>query len=537
MPDKIFFITTPIYYANDVPHIGHAYCSIGADVQARYQRALGKEVFFLTGLDAHGQKMDKASKEKGYASPGMLVDEVKGRWLEAWKTLAITNDDFILTTEERHKRAARKFFSAVQAAGFIEKRSYKGNYCVHEETFWPETQLLQPGDLCPDCKRPTQMMEETNYFFKQSSFADALRAHLKAHPEFVRPEARRNELLGSYLDAEDGVTDISITRQSLKWGIGVPGDDGQVIYVWFDALINYMTAAGYGSDEPADKARFAKWWPADVHLIGKDILRFHALLWPAMLMANRDAEHPQGQALPRQVYGTGLIMNEGVKMSKSLGNAIDPFEWARDYGVDVLRYYLLREVAFGYDGSISKAGIEKRFNTELANDWGNLLSRSVAMTEKFFAGSVPAPAAAGSAPDKLVAAGKAFLPAYLKAMDAMAYHEALEAVFVLIRTANKYVDDQAPWKMAKDPAQGPALADCMYNLLEALRLAGLALAPFMPESAERSLEPLGFAPGEAFAGRGALKGKPLAEALAWGGLEPGRKVKKGEPLFMRKEFS
>jgi methionyl-tRNA synthetase len=465
----------------------------------------------------------------------MLVDEVKGRWVEAWKTLDITNDDFILTTEERHKRAARKFFAAVQAAGFIEKRSYKGNYCVHEETFWPETQLLQPGDLCPDCKRPTQMMEETNYFFKQSAFADALRAHLKAHPEFVQPEARRNELLGSYLEAKDGVTDISITRQSLKWGIGVPGDDSQVIYVWFDALINYMTAVGYGSADPAEQARFDKWWPADVHLIGKDILRFHALLWPAMLMANRDAEHPQGQALPRKVFGTGLIMNEGVKMSKSLGNAIDPFEWARDYGVDVLRYYLLREVAFGYDGSISKAGIEKRFNTELANDWGNLLSRSVAMTEKFFAGLTPA--AAPQPGDALEAAGRAFAPAYRAAMDAMSYHEALESVFVLIRAANKYVDDKAPWKLAKDPARAQELAGTMNSLLEALRLAGLALAPFMPESAARSLAQLGYEPGEVFAGRGALRGKPLDEALAWGGIEPGRKVKKGEPLFMRKEFA
>ena len=254
-----------------------------------------------------------------------------------------------------------------------------------------------------------------------------------------------------------------------------------------------------------------------------------------MLMANRDAEHPLGQALPKRVYGTGLIMNEGVKMSKSLGNAIDPFEWARDYGVDVLRYYLLREVAFGYDGSISKAGIEKRFNTELANDWGNLLSRSVAMTEKFFAAVTPA--AAPQPGDALEAAGRAFAPAYLAAMDGMSYHDALEAVFALIRAANKYVDDKAPWKLAKDPSCAGELAGTMNHLLEALRIAGLALAPFMPAAAERSLEQLGYAPGEVFAGRGALRGRPLAEALAWGGLEPGRKVKKGEPLFMRKEFS
>jgi methionyl-tRNA synthetase len=312
-------------------------------------------------------------------------------------------------------------------------------------------------------------------------------------------------------------------------------DPGQVIYVWFDALINYMTAVGYGSDAPEDQARFAKWWPADIHLIGKDILRFHALLWPAMLMANRDAAHPQGQALPGMVYGTGLIMNEGVKMSKSLGNAVDPFEWAERYGVDVLRYYLLREVPFGHDGSISKAGIEKRFNTELANDWGNLLSRTVAMAGKFFEGKVPAPSAGAGRDDALAEAGQGFGSAYLKAMDSLAYHEALDLVFGLIRAANQYVDAKAPWKLAKDPAQAQALADCMYHLLESLRLASLALAPFMPAFAPRALAQLGLPEDEVFAGRGRLKGAPLHEALRWGRLAPGTQTFKGEALFMRKE--
>jgi methionyl-tRNA synthetase len=527
---KPFFITTPIYYVNDVPHIGHAYCTIGADVQARYQRALGREVFFLTGTDEHGQKIAKTAAEKG-KTPQELVDEVVLRFQEAWKRLDITNDDFIRTTEERHKKGVSQFFATVNAAGFLEKRSYSGNYCVHEETFWPETQLIQPGDLCPDCKRPTQVMQETNYFFKQSAFAQALRDHLKAHPEFVQPESRRNELLGSYLNAADGVNDISVTRSALKWGIPTPVDPEQVIYVWFDALINYMTAAGYGWDD----ARFKKLWPADIHLIGKDILRFHALLWPAMLMAHQNAEYPQGLPLPGRVYGTGLIMNGGVKMSKSLGNSIDPFEWADRYGVEVVRYYLLREVPFGSDGSITREGIENRFNSELANDWGNLLSRSVSMTEKYFEGKVPAPAQAEG--DALEAAARAFAPQYLSAMDSMAYHEALEAIFSLTRAGNKYVDDKAPWKMAKDPGKAQELATTMHHLLEALRLVGLAMAPFMPQSAARSLQQLGMPEDAVFAGRGALKGAGLVEALEWGRIEVGSSICKAEPLFMRREFN
>ena len=368
---KSFYVSTPIFYVNDVPHLGHAYATLGADVLARFMRGCGREVVFSTGTDEHGLKVEKASREKGFASPQALVDETAPRYNALWSKLAITHDRFIRTTDADHKAVATRFWRTVAANGFIEKRQYQGWYCVHEETFWPESQLRQPGNLCPDCGRPAELGTEENYFFKQTAFVERLRAHLASHPDFVAPALRRNEILGSYLNAENGVHDQSVSRSNFTWGIPVPGDPAQVIYVWFDALINYITMAGWGQDDE----RFAKVWPADVHIIGKDILRFHAVLWPAMLMA-------AGIELPKQVFGTGLIMNDGVKMSKSLGNAIDPHDWIDRYGADTVRYYLLREIPYGQDGSISESGIVVRYNAELANGLGNLLSRCAALCEK-----------------------------------------------------------------------------------------------------------------------------------------------------------
>ena len=532
MSDKVFYITTPLYYCNDAPHVGHAYATFGADVIARYQRALGREVVFTTGTDEHGQKMEKAAREKGYSGPQALADEKSKSFRDLWDDFGISYDEFIRTTSPKHVKAASDFFARVHQAGLIEKRAYRGWYCVHEENFWPEAQLKQPGNLCPDCGRPTQESEEVNYFFKQSAFKERILAHLKANPGFVAPESRRNELLGSYLEREDGVQDQSITRANFTWGVPTPVDPAQVIYVWFDALVGYLSAVGYGADDAAAKARFERAWPASVHLIGKDILRFHAVLWPAMLMAH-------GLPLPGQVFGTGLILNNGVKMSKSLGNAVEPREWALWYSPDVLRYYLLREVPFGSDGSISVEGYHKRYEAELANGLGNLVSRGGALCEKNgVAFDEPRDPGPNTKPDQaLRQAADELKRRYLEAMDRLALHEALEAVNVLIRAANKYVDERAPWVLAKDrtPEGRKLLVHVLYQMAEASRLCLVALTPFMPGTADRGLVALGYAPGQLFDARGAARAATLGGLLEWGGLPAALKLKKGEPLFPRRE--
>jgi methionyl-tRNA synthetase len=522
---KAFYITTPLYYVNDVPHVGHAYSTVGADVLARFMRAQGREVFLMTGTDEHGQKIAKAAAEKGYASPKALADEVAPRFNALWQLLGITHDRFIRTTDADHYAAAAEFFKRVQANGYLEKRAYEGWYSVSDETFWLESQLRQPGNLAPDSGHPCVKMSEENWFFLLSKLQERLRAHLAAHPDFVRPEMRRNEVLGSYLNAEDGVQDQSVTRSGVKWGIPVPGDEGQVLYVWFDALINYLVGAGWPG------AGYERVWPADVHIIGKDILRFHAVLWPGMLLA---AGFDEAQ-LPQQVFGTGFIVNDGKKMSKSLGNVVDPVEWSAKYGAEVLRYYLLREVPFGQDGSISEAGIEGRYNADLANGLGNLLSRSSALCEK---NAVSFGAwKAEKADEELLAAARELKSAYPALMGQLAFHDALEAVNALIRAANKYVDEQAPWALAKDKSpEGQAkLAHGLYAVAESCRLCFCALAPFMPQTADRGLQALGYAPGAVFGPRGENKAAPLDRLLDWGGLPAGLSLKKGEGLFPRRE--
>jgi methionyl-tRNA synthetase len=521
--EKVFYITTPIYYVNDVPHIGHAYSTIGADVRARFERLRGKEVFFLTGTDEHGQKIEKSSAEKGYASPQALADAVVVRFQELWKKLDISNDDFIRTTQERHKQGVKRFFETVYKNGYIEKKLYQGWYCVHEETFWTPSQLVD-DNLCPQCQRPCQPSSEENYFFKQSVFKQALKEHIAKHPDFVEPLNRRNEILGSYLEAEDGVNDISITRANLSWGIPSPGDEKQVIYVWFDALLNYLTGAGYGWDDE----KFNRIWPADLHLIGKDILRFHALLWPNMLMAAKIK-------LPAKVFGTGFIMQQGQKMSKSLGNVVDPMLWADQYGVDVLRYYLMREVPFGQDGTISEESILTRYDKELANDWGNLLSRTVSMIGKYNQGLIPADDLNSRAGDELCLSAGELWNVYSQAMVQMRYYQALESVMSLVRKANQYVDKQAPWKLAKDPSAKIQLNNCLYRLAETLRLAALCLQPFMPSKAAASLQQLGLEPKEIFSANSQAIGQGLESLCCFGILKPQIMVMKGEPLFPRKE--
>ncbi len=523
---KAFYITTPLYYVNDVPHVGHAYSTIGADVLARFMRANGREVFLMTGTDEHGQKIAKAAAEKGYASPKALADEVAPRFNALWSVLGITHDRFFRTTDADHYAGAAEFFKRVRAHGFLEKRSYEGWYSVADETFWLESQLRQPGNLAPDSGHPCVKMSEENWFFLLSRLQERLKAHVAAHPGFIQPEMRRNEVLGSYLNAEGGVQDISVTRSGVKWGIPVPGDEGQVLYVWFDALINYLVGAGW--PQAGHEGR----WPADVHIIGKDILRFHAVLWPGMLLA---AGFDEAQ-LPRQVFGTGFIVNDGQKMSKSLGNVIDPVEWSAKFGAETLRYYLLREVPFGQDGSISEASLEARYNAELANGLGNLLSRSAALCEKngVVFGAWAGPQAADQ---ELLAAAAAMKARYLKAMPALAFHDALEAVNELIRAANKYVDERAPWTLAKDQSpEGQArLAHALYAMSEAGRLCLCALAPFMPQTVDKGLQGLGYAPGQLFKARGENGGETLDALLDWGKLPAGLSLKKGEGLFPRRE--
>lgn len=520
MGKDTFYITTPIYYVNDIPHVGHAYATVGADVLARYKRACGMEVFLLTGTDEHGQKVAKAAVEKGYATPKAFVDDIVVHYKKAWEILGISYDRFIRTTDEDHYAVCKEFFSRVQKAGYIEKRAYEGWYCLHEETFYLEKDLQQPGNLCPECQRPAIITKEENYFFLQNKLTDTLKSFLKDHPDFILPESRRNEVLGSYLNVEGGVMDISISRSTVKWGIPVPGDEHQVLYVWFDALLNYLTATGW------PKAGYEKLWPADVHIIGKEILRFHAVLWPAMLIA-------AGLEPPKKVFGTGWIVNDGKKMSKSLGNVIDPIDWSNKFGAEVLRYYLLREVPFGSDASLSEAGIQHKYNTELANDIGNLLSRTLSMVEKYFEGKVPQP---HGGPDPLRAEAEKLWTNYSVKMEALAFHEALEAILVLARRANKYVGDNEPWKLAKDPQKKDELANCLYTLAESLRLMGLCLSPFMPKTSARMLQQLGLGE-EVVSPRGALAQGGLEQACVFGGLKPGTAIAKGDALFPRPEVT
>jgi methionyl-tRNA synthetase len=524
---KKFYITTPLYYVNDVPHVGHAYSTIGADVLARFMRARGRAVVLQTGTDEHGQKIAKAAAEKGLAGPKELADAVAPRFEELWRILDISHDRFYRTTAPAHYAACQEFFRRVQANGYLEKRAYEGWYSVADETFWLESQLLQPGNLAPDSGYPCVKMKEENWFFLLSRLQSRLRAHVLAKADFIRPELRRNEVLGSYLNVDGGVQDISVTRSGVKWGIPVPGDDSQVLYVWFDALINYLAGTGWpGTD-------FESEWPVDVHIIGKDILRFHAVLWPGMLLA---AGLPE-DLLPRQVFGTGFIVNDGQKMSKRLGNVVDPVDWAGRYGADVLRYYLLREVPFGLDGSISAAGLEARYNAELANGLGNLLSRVAALCEKNAVRFTAWRGADGSVDRELLDAAAALKNAYLPAMEKLAFHEALEAINALVRAANKYMDERAPWTLAKDKtAEGAAkLAHVLYAVAEAARLAVCALAPFMPKTAERCLGALGYAPAALLGPRGEARGEPLDALLDWGKLPAGLALKKGEAIFPRRE--
>ena len=499
-----FYVTTPIYYVNDVPHIGHAYTTLAADVLARYKRLKGFEVFFLTGTDEHGQKVEKAANTAG-ETPLELADRVMKRFQSLWEKLEISNTDFIRTTQERHKKGVSELFQRVLEKGDIYLGEYEDWYCTPCETFWTETQLID--FKCPDCNRPTEKLKEESYFFRMSKYQEALLAHIEANPEFIQPKSRRNEIISF---VKEGLRDLSVSRTTFQWGIPVPGNDKHVIYVWFDALANYITALGY----PDASGDFGKYWPADVQLIGKDILRFHAVYWPTFLMA-------AGLPIPSRVFAHGWWTVEGQKMSKSLQNVVEPNMLIDKYGADAVRYFLLREVPFGLDGDFSHTALIHRINSDLANDLGNLLNRSTAMLGKYFGGVLQEPfpeTALETAYREKTVAMVAQVDGHI---EDLAFSKALQSIWEVISAGNKYIDETAPWTLAKDPALKERLATVMYYMLESQRIVYCLLSAFMPKTAEKGLCYLG------------VNEAPVEQALSWGGLQAGTVIAKAEALFPR----
>jgi methionyl-tRNA synthetase len=504
---KSFYLTTPIYYVNDIPHIGHAYTTIAADAMCRYKRMKGYDVFFLTGTDEHGQKIQQSAAAKGL-TPRELADRTVINFQDLWKALDISHDDFIRTTEERHYKTVRSIFQKLLDQGDIYKGKYEGWYCVPCETYVPESSMGE-DKTCPDCKRPLQMMEEESYFFRASKYVDRLLDYYEKNVKGVMPRSRYNEIV-SFL--KGGVRDQSISRTTLKWGIPVPGDDAHVVYVWFDALINYVTACGY-LDDPE---KFGKFWPNVRHLVGKDIIRFHCVIWPIMLLA-------AGVNPPVSVFAHGWWTVEGEKMSKSKGNVVDPFEMVGRYGADPFRYFLLREVPFGLDGDFSETALVGRINSDLANDLGNLLNRTLQMIDNFFEGVVPAPGEKGEREREIEERAAAVLAEVDEKVEDFAFDDALKSIWSFISRGNKYIDETMPWKLAKE-GKTSELACVLATLYDILRLCALLVAPFIPGTAARIWEQLG------------LGGEPVKmrfEDFKWGGHAAGRTVKKGSVLFPR----
>jgi len=505
-----FYITTPIYYPSDKLHIGHAYTTVAGDAMARYKRLRGFDVLYLTGTDEHGQKIEQKAKEKG-VSPQQFVDDIVKGIKELWNKLDISYDDFIRTTEDRHEKVVQKIFAQLLEQGDIYRDTYEGWYCVPCESYILERQLTAGN--CPDCGRPVEKVKEDSYFFRMSRYADRLLKYYEDNPEFIQPESRRNEMVNNFI--KPGLEDLSVSRSTFEWGVKVPGDPKHVIYVWIDALSNYITALGYGTE---DESKYRKYWPADVHLVGKEIVRFHTIYWPIMLMA-------LNLPLPKKVFGHGWLLMKDGKMSKSKGNVVDPITLIDRYGLDALRFYLLREVPFGSDGTFTPESFVDRVNSDLANDLGNLLNRTVAMMDKYFGGELPSLVPGATAFD--VALQETAQMAYRKAEEAlekMEFSVALTAIWTLVSRTNKYIDETQPWVLAKDEANKPALGSVMYHLAESLRIVSVLLQPFLTGTPAGIWAQLGIEAGELTAWESAAK---------FGLLPAGTRLKKGDPLFPR----
>ena len=511
MDKKSFYITTPIYYPSAKLHIGHAYCTTIADSVARFHRLADEEVFFLTGSDEHGQKIQQKAEEQGI-TPIEYVNPIVAGFQNLWKLLNISNDDFIRTTEKRHEKVVQEVFRRIYAKGDIYKGAYTGLYCTPCESYWTEHQLDENG-CCPDCHRPVQEVSEEAYFFKISKYAHRLLKYIEENPDFIQPVSRRNEMINFI---NQGMEDLCISRTSFDWGIPVPIDDKHVIYVWFDALTNYLTPIGY-LDDPE---KFQKFWPANIHLVGKEIVRFHSIIWPCILMA---LDLP----LPKQVFGHGWLVVDGTKMSKSIGNVVDPIGLIEEFGADAIRYFLLREINLGQDGNFSRDALIQRINSDLANDLGNLLHRTLNMVGKFQQGVVLAPEGRSETDASLIEDAMSTVKTFADDMNNMKISHAIKAVWAFISRANKYIDETAPWALAKDESKKQELANTMYNLVEALRIISGLIYPYMPTTAGKLWQQLNLP--------GTIEELRLADIEKWGGTPVNMHIGQAQQLFPRIE--